>query len=61
MRWFRHKDEDENHIDFQSPDWFDQYIALRKIHPVVPDIPDPAQLGFSEKDPQEDGSWGNPL
>ncbi|MFZ4428309.1 MAG: hypothetical protein ACOYOO_14215 [Saprospiraceae bacterium] len=61
MRWFRHKDADENHIDFQSPDWFDQYIALRKTHPVVPDIPDPAQLGFSETAPQGAGSWGNPL
>lgn len=61
MRWFRHKNADENHVDFQSPDWFDQYITLRKIHPVVPDIPDPAQLGFSEKALHEGGSWGNPL
>ena len=61
MRWFKHKNADENHIDFQSPDWFDQYISLRKTHPVAPDIPDPAQLGFSVGQAEHPGSWGNPL
>jgi hypothetical protein len=61
MRWFNRKNNDNHHIDFKSPDWFDQYLDFRKAYPVVPDVPDPAQLGFQDRALSETGSWSNPL
>ena len=48
-------------INFRSPEWFDQYLAFRKDHPLSLDLPDPEKLGFSEEQLNNIPSLRHPL
>lgn len=57
----RRRSEEVPAIDFRSPDWFKQYIAYRKQHPIELDLFDPEAYGVGTDELQLYESVHHPL